>query len=75
MYDSFQNRMFKKTGLEDERFFMYLDDIEFSNRVARKGYELLYVPRSIIFHKVFGEKESLSCILSTQSIVTDRTNK
>ena len=46
------------TGLEDERFFMALDDIEFSARIQRKGFELLYVPRSIIYHKVFGEKES-----------------
>ncbi|MGA9407699.1 MAG: glycosyltransferase family 2 protein [Bacteroidota bacterium] len=45
-------------GMEDERFFMYLDDIEFSARICSKGYDLLYVPKSVIFHKVAGEKES-----------------
>ncbi len=46
-------------GLEDERFFMYLDDIELSSRILSKGYLLLYVPQAIIYHKVLGEKESV----------------
>jgi len=45
-------------GTEDERFFMYLDDIELSARILRKGYDLLYVPKAIIYHKVAGEKEN-----------------
>lgn len=45
-------------GIQDDRFFMYLDDIEFSSRIMSKGYDLLYVPRSITYHKVIGEKES-----------------
>ncbi len=45
-------------GGEDERFFMYLDDIEFSARIQAKGYDMLYVPRATIYHKVWGEKES-----------------
>jgi hypothetical protein len=45
-------------GLLDERFFMYLDDIELSARILWKGYDLLYVPKAIIYHKVLGEKES-----------------
>jgi hypothetical protein len=50
--------LLKVVGLEDERFFMCLDDIEFSARIVARGYELVYVPRSIIYHKVLGEKES-----------------
>ena len=45
-------------GPEDERFFMYLDDIELSSRIQKKGYELLYVPNSIIYHKVFEKAKS-----------------
>lgn len=45
-------------GLEDERFFMYLDDIEYSARILKKGYELLYVPDAIIYHKVLDETVS-----------------
>lgn len=47
-----------KTGLEDEDFFMYLDDIEFSARIRSSGFKLLYQPSAVIYHKVLGEKES-----------------
>ncbi len=47
-----------RIGLEDNRFYMYLDDIEYSQRIRSKGLELLYVHNSIIYHKVEGEKES-----------------
>lgn len=53
-----RNEILENVGFEDERFFMYLDDIEYSIRIQTKGYILLYVPKSIIYHKVFGEKEN-----------------
>lgn len=53
-----RNEILETVGYEDERFFMYLDDIEYSLRIQAKGYLLLYVPKSIIYHKVFGEKEN-----------------
>jgi GT2 family glycosyltransferase len=45
-------------GGQDERFFLYLDDIEISARVLRRGYRLLYVPRSVVYHRVEGSRES-----------------
>ncbi len=45
-------------GPQDERFFLYLDDIEMSARVARKGHGLLYVPRAVIYHHVKGEEDN-----------------
>lgn len=45
-------------GPQDERFFLYLDDIEMSARIARKGYTLLYVPKSVIHHHVKGEEDN-----------------
>ncbi len=48
----------ERIGLEDERFFMYLDDIELSLRISQRGYTMLYVPQSVIYHKVLGEQES-----------------
>lgn len=50
--------MIDVVGLEDERFFLYLDDIELSARILRKGFGLLYVPRVVIYHKVVGERDS-----------------
>ena len=45
-------------GPQDERFFLYLDDVELSARALRRGCRLLYVPRSVVYHKVLGERDS-----------------
>lgn len=45
-------------GEQDERFFLYLDDIELSARIAHRGYRLLYVPRSVTYHRILGGRES-----------------
>jgi GT2 family glycosyltransferase len=45
-------------GEQDERFFLYLDDIELSARVLRRGHRLLYVPRAVVYHRVLGEEDS-----------------
>lgn len=48
----------QEIGFQDERFFMYLDDIEYSARVLRKGYTLLYIPQAKIYHRVNEMEES-----------------
>lgn len=39
-------------GLLDESFFLYAEDAEFSCRVLKKGYKIIYCEDSIIYHKV-----------------------
>jgi len=34
----------------DERFFSYMEDTEFSWRAHAKGFKILYVPKSIVYH-------------------------
>ncbi|KAB2908274.1 MAG: glycosyltransferase family 2 protein [Ignavibacteriales bacterium] len=55
----FRTEALLKAGMEDEDFFMYLDDIELSARLKQSGFKLLYQPKAVIYHKVLGEKESL----------------
>jgi GT2 family glycosyltransferase len=43
-----------KLGVLDERFFIYLEDVEYSDRAIKKGYKMLYVPTSVIYHKWIG---------------------
>jgi GT2 family glycosyltransferase len=45
-------------GIEDERFFMYLDDIEYSARIIARGYKMLYVPKAVIYHKIMSEEQN-----------------
>ena len=41
-----------KIGLIDETVFMYFDDTDFCARVNDAGIKILYVPKSIMWHKV-----------------------
>ncbi len=45
----------KKLGILNDKFFIYLEDIEYSARAVNKKMKLLYVPNSIIYHKWKGE--------------------
>ena len=51
--------MLESIGMQDERFFMYLDDIEVPARILKKGFSLIYVPKAMIFHRVSKEAESV----------------
>ncbi len=42
----------KDVGLFDEKYFMYLEDADLSQRLKRKGWEVLYTPKTEIWHKV-----------------------
>lgn len=39
-------------GLLDEIFFAYCEDLDYCLRAAEHGFECVYVPRSILYHKV-----------------------
>lgn len=42
----------KKTGAFNEKYFMYLEDVELSMRMMKKGWKIVYVPKAKIWHKV-----------------------
>lgn len=37
-------------GILDKNFFLYSEDVDFSIRVKKAGYKLLFVPKSIVWH-------------------------
>jgi hypothetical protein len=41
-------------GLFDDRYFAYLEDMDFSMRAKMNGYTVKYVPSSIVWHKNAG---------------------
>ena len=49
-----KKEVFEKIGLLDEKFFAYLEDLDFCLRARRAGYKFLYVPQSVIWHKNAG---------------------
>ncbi len=45
-------KVFARAGRLDERFFMYLDDIEFCLRVRRAGFRVIYEPQAVVRHEL-----------------------
>lgn len=39
-------------GIFDEKYFMYLEDVDLSLRIRNRGWSVLYSPKTIIWHKV-----------------------
>jgi len=49
--------LFKNIGLLDESFFLGREDYDFCKRVVKEGYQLLYIPNAIVWHKVGKSKK------------------
>ncbi|MDQ3008195.1 MAG: glycosyltransferase family 2 protein [bacterium] len=49
-----KREVLEKIGLLDERFFLYLEDVDFSVRAMKHGYEIGFAPESKIWHKNAG---------------------
>ncbi|OBZ13450.1 glycosyltransferase family 2 protein [Bacillus sp. FJAT-26390] len=45
--------VFVKIGMFDEKIFMYAEDVDLSWRFRANGYQLIYVPKSIIHHYTY----------------------
>lgn len=43
--------VFERIGLFDERFFLYLEDMDFCLRARKAGFSLLFVPQAHVWHK------------------------
>ena len=43
---------FKKVGFFDESYFMYEEDVDFCFRTIKKGFNILYVPKAHVWHKI-----------------------
>ena len=48
----YRRSMLEEIGLFDEDFFAYMEDIDLSFRAQLMGYQCLYVPTAIVYHKV-----------------------
>lgn len=42
----------KKVGFFDSRYFMYYEDTDLSNRLKKHGFNVIYNPKAIVWHKV-----------------------
>ena len=49
-----KREILEKVGTFDKRFFLYLEDVDWSVRVKRAGYIIAFEPKSIVYHKNAG---------------------
>lgn len=42
----------RKTGVFDERYFLYYEDVDLSLRLKLSGYKVYFVPGAVLWHKV-----------------------
>ncbi len=50
----FKREVFEKAGLFDERYFLYYEDADISERIKKVGYTIFYVPNAVIYHNNAG---------------------
>jgi len=46
-----KKEVFEKIGNLDDKYFLYYEDADLSMRVKRNGFKIMYVPKSVIWHK------------------------
>ena len=63
----FPTSMVEKVGLLDEDFFLYSEDVDYSLRMEKAGIRMIYVPDSLIYHKVGATTSKISKISSYYS--------
>lgn len=53
-----KTEVFKKIGLFDQKFFMYLEDTDFCQKAKLAGFNIAYIPQSRIWHMNAGSSSS-----------------
>ncbi len=46
----FKKEVLEKVGLFDERYFLYYEDADLSERIKKAGYKIYYVPKALLIH-------------------------
>jgi len=46
----FKRDVIEKAGILDKKYFLYFEDVDFSLKAKKKGFKILFEPKSIIWH-------------------------
>lgn len=65
-----KKEVMQEVGMFPEKFFMYYEELDFSTRVIRSGYKILFTGKAEIYHKEsmsIGKKNSLKTYFLTRN--------
>ncbi|MBI2594623.1 glycosyltransferase family 2 protein [Candidatus Curtissbacteria bacterium] len=46
-----KRKVFEKIGFFDEKYFLYLEDMDFCVRAKKAGFKILFEPKAVLWHK------------------------
>lgn len=49
-----KREVFEKVGFLNEKYFLYYEDNEYSQRVKKAAYKIIYAPKAVLWHKNAG---------------------
>jgi GT2 family glycosyltransferase len=57
--------MLEKVGLLDERFYMYVEDVDLCYRAKKSGFSVFYFPQAVVIHHIgkSAEKKKMTMLL------------
>jgi len=83
MSDVYKPRSAGKVGKAYEGYFFYMDDVDWSVRIKKKGFKVVYQPKSIIYHKIgathkgsriapyyYGQRNAIYCLFNNFNFFT-----
>jgi GT2 family glycosyltransferase len=57
-----RKKLIKKIGLFDEKYFLYYEDADLTQRIQKSGYKIFYNPKAILWHNNAGSSSSGSAL-------------
>lgn len=67
-----KSEVFEKIGLFDEKYFLYLEDMDFCTRAKAAGVRIIFEPQAIIWHKNAGSTGGSGSALQDYYITRNR---
>ncbi|KKR87220.1 hypothetical protein A2875_02065 [Candidatus Gottesmanbacteria bacterium RIFCSPHIGHO2_01_FULL_46_14] len=67
-----RSEVFKRIGLFDERYYLYLEDVDLSLRAQKGGFRLIYEPVSVVWHKNAGSSGGVGSHLHDYYLMRNR---
>lgn len=67
-----RKEVFEKGGMFDDEYFLYYEDADLGIRTRRKGFKIVYVPKSMIWHKNASSAGGSGSVLQDYYITRNR---